>query len=84
MLREILTKNPQSEHFTIRLILETIGDQSAETSLIALSIPGIVPVPEGSEFAGIPTSIIASQMVAGRKEISCRRRFSIVPCRVDR
>ncbi len=69
MLREILTKNPKAEHFSIRLILETIGDQSAETSLILLSIPGIVPVPEGSELAGIPTSIIASQMVAGRKEV---------------
>jgi hypothetical protein len=69
ILREILTKNPTTKSFTIRQIIDTIGEGRAATSLIFFSIPGMLPVPGTSDLSGIPTGLIAGQMIAGKTEI---------------
>jgi len=70
VLRDILAKNPKVQNFTIRQIVESIGESRVGASLALFSIPGIVPVPGTSNLAGVPTGFIAGQMIAGKKEIS--------------
>jgi hypothetical protein len=69
MLREILTKNPTAKHFTVKQIVDSIGESRVETSLIFFSIPGMLPVPGTSKLCGIPAGLIAGQMIAGRTQI---------------
>ena len=68
-LREILTKNPTVKNFTVKRIVDLIGDNRVGISLMFFSIPGIVPVPGTSELVGIPTTTIAGHMIAGKTEI---------------
>jgi hypothetical protein len=73
VLREILTKNPTVKNFTVKRIVDSLGDSRAGTSLMFFSIPGMVPVPGTSNFAGIPAGTIAGHMIAGRTEIKLPR-----------
>jgi hypothetical protein len=66
VLREILTKNPSVKNFTVKQIVDSIGDNRVGASLIFFSIPGMLPVPGTSNLVGIPTGVIAGQMIAGR------------------
>ncbi len=69
ILREILTKNPTVKNFTVKKIVESIGDTTFGTSLMFFSIPGMLPIPGISTLVVIPTSTIAGQMIAGKKQI---------------
>ena len=69
ILREILTKNPTVKNFTVKQIVESIGDTAFGTSLMFFSIPGMLPIPGISTLVVIPTGTIASQMIAGKKQI---------------
>ncbi|MFZ0494717.1 MAG: exopolysaccharide biosynthesis protein [Methylocella sp.] len=66
VLREILTKNPTVKNFSVQRIVDSIGDRRGEISLMFFSIPGVVPVPGTSKLVGMPTGMIAGQMIAGR------------------
>lgn len=68
-LREILTKNPTVKTFSVKRIVESLGDSRAGTSLMFFSLPGMVPVPGTINLAGIPASMIAWQMITGKTEI---------------
>jgi hypothetical protein len=69
ILREILTKNPTVKSFTVKKIVESIGDTAFGTSLMFFSIPGMLPIPGISTLMVIPTGTIAGQMIAGKKQI---------------
>jgi hypothetical protein len=68
LLREILIKNPRVKHFTVKQILESIGN-SRHASLLAFSVPAILPVAGSSDLAGLPAGLIAGQMAIGRTDI---------------
>lgn len=69
VLREILTKNPTVKNFTIKQIIEAIGEGRAAASLMFFSIPGMLPVPGTSDLSGLPAGLIAGQMIAGKTDI---------------
>lgn len=69
ILREILTKNPTVKNFTVKQIVESIGDTAFGTSLMFFSIPGMLPIPGISTLVVIPTGTIAGQMITGKKQI---------------
>jgi hypothetical protein len=69
ILREILTKNPNARTFTIKQIVEAIGEGQPAISLMFFSIPGMLPVPGTSDLSGIPAGLIAGQMIAGKTEV---------------
>jgi hypothetical protein len=69
VLREILRKNPTVKNFTVKQIVESIGDTAFGTSLMFFSIPGMLPIPGISTLVVIPTGTIAGQMIAGKKQI---------------
>ncbi len=69
-LREILTRNPKVKHFTVRRVLESLGDKSAGNTLLFFSIPGVLPVPNAAaDLVGVSAGAVAGQMMAGRAEI---------------
>jgi len=73
VLREILTKNPTVKNFTVKRIVDSLGDSRAGTSLMFFSVPGMVPVPGTSNLSGIPAGTIAGHMIAGKTEIKLPR-----------
>jgi hypothetical protein len=73
ILRGILTKNPGVKTFSVKRILASIGNDRFEASMLMFSIPAIVPVPSSSGLVAIPTGLIASQLVAGEKQITLPR-----------
>jgi len=73
ILREILTKNPEAETFTVEHIVTSIGNRGVAQPLMLFSIPGILPVPETATLSGIPAGALASHMITGRKEIELPR-----------
>lgn len=71
ILRELLEKNPDKS-FTVQKIIDSIGGTSAfGTSLLAFSIPEVLPIPIPGLFTVvvIPTGIISAQMIAGNKQL---------------
>jgi hypothetical protein len=71
VLRELLEKNPD-KNFTVQKIVDSIGGTSAfGTSLLAFSIPEVlpIPIPGLSAIVVIPTGIISAQMVAGNGQL---------------
>jgi hypothetical protein len=73
VLRGILTKNPTVKKFTVKQIVDSIGEHRVGTSLIFFSIPAMLPVPGTSNLAGIPAGLIAGQMIAGKTTIKLPR-----------
>jgi hypothetical protein len=69
VLREILTKNPTVKSFTVKQIVDSIDARRVGVALAFFSISGMAQVPGTSDLAGIPTGLVASQMIAGRTEI---------------
>jgi hypothetical protein len=69
ILRGILTKNPGVTTFTVERILESIGPDRFEASLMMFSIPSIVPISDASQVAPLPTVAVAGQLAIGRKQI---------------
>ena len=69
ILREILTKNPTVKNFTVKKIVDSIGDTSFGTSLMFFAIPGMLPIPGISTLVVVPTGAIAGQMITGKKKI---------------
>jgi len=71
ILRELLEKNPDKS-FTVQKIVDCIGGASSfGTSLLAFSIPEVLPIPIPGLFTVvvIPTGIISAQMIAGNKQL---------------
>ncbi len=71
ILRDLLEKNPDKS-FTVQKIVDSIGGTSAfGTSLLAFSIPEVLPIPIPGLFTVvvIPTGIISAQMIAGNKHL---------------
>ena len=72
ILRDLLVKNPNDKSFTVEKIVNSLGGTSAfGTSLLAFSIPEVLPIPIPGLFTVvvIPTGIISAQMVAGNKQL---------------
>jgi len=70
ILRGLLDNN-KDKSFTVQKILGTLGTSSFGTSLMAFSIPEVlpIPIPGVSAIVVIPTAIISAQMTMGKKEI---------------
>jgi len=71
ILRELLEKNPDKS-FTVQKIVDSLGGASSfGTSLLAFSIPEVLPIPIPGLFTivVIPTGIISAQMIAGNKQL---------------
>lgn len=71
LLRDLLEKNPD-KNFTVQKIVDSIGGTSAfGTSLLAFSIPEVLPIPIPGLFTVvvIPTGIISAQMIAGNGQL---------------
>lgn len=68
LLREILTKHPKVKAFTVKQILGSIGNSGA-ASLLAFSVPAMIPVVGSTDLAGLPASLIAGQMAVGRTKV---------------
>jgi hypothetical protein len=69
VLREILTRNPNQKTFTVKQIVDAIGEDRHAASLMFFSIPAMLPVPGTSDLTGIPSSLLAGQMIAGKRTI---------------
>lgn len=70
LLRNILLENPDVEVFTVGQILDCLGADRTEASLVFFSMPSIVPVPDMPAMSGVSTGLLAGQMIAGRKTTS--------------
>ncbi|MFD1702535.1 exopolysaccharide biosynthesis protein [Methylopila henanensis] len=70
LLRGILTANPGVDVFTVGQILDCLGADRTEASLVFFSMPSIVPVPDMPPINGVSTGLLAGQMIAGRKTTS--------------
>ena len=70
ILRGLLEKQKEGK-LTVAKILESLGATSFGTSLMAFSIPEVlpIPIPGISAIVAIPTGIISAQMALGRREI---------------
>jgi hypothetical protein len=70
ILRGLLDNN-KDKSFTVKKILGSLGTTSFGTSLMAFSIPEVlpIPIPGVSAIVVIPTAIISAQMTMGKKEI---------------
>lgn len=69
VLRGILSKNPGVKTFTVERILDAIGPDRVEASLVMFSIPSIMPVPGTDQLSPLPTAAIAGQFMIGRTHI---------------
>jgi hypothetical protein len=69
IMREILTRNPNQRTFTVKQIVDSIGEERHAASLMFFSIPAMLPVPGTSDLTGIPSSLLAGQMIAGKRTI---------------
>jgi hypothetical protein len=71
ILRGLLEKSGDQK-FTVKKILGSLGTTSFGTSLMAFSIPEVlpIPIPGVSAIVVIPTAIISAQMAMGKKEIT--------------
>lgn len=76
ILRGLLDNNKE-KNFTVQKILASLGPTSFGTSLMAFSIPEVlpIPVPGVSAIVAIPTGIISAQMALGKKEITLPKWF---------
>jgi hypothetical protein len=66
-----LLENNSSEWFTVEQICEGLGTSSFGVSLLAFSIPEVVPIPVPgiSAIVALPTAVVSAQMIAGKKEL---------------
>lgn len=67
LLRNILLAHPNVEVFTVGQILDTLGAERTEASLVFFSMPSIIAVPDLPSMSGVSTGLLAGQMAAGRK-----------------
>jgi hypothetical protein len=70
ILRELIADESQKA-LTVEQIVEALGPASFGTSLMAFSLPEVVPItlPGMSAVMVIPTVIISSQLIRGKREI---------------
>ncbi len=66
-----LLENNSDEWFTVEQICAGLGTSSFGVSLLAFSIPEVVPIPVPgiSAIVALPTSVVSAQMIAGKKEL---------------
>ena len=69
VLRGILEKNPGVRTFTIERILDAIGQERVEASLMVFSLPAIVPVQAPRDLVTLPLGSLGCQMATGRKHL---------------
>lgn len=70
-LRALLADNPETESFTVEAIVKSLGDTSFGTALMFFAIPEVlpIPIPAISALVVLPTAVLSTQMVAGKKQI---------------
>jgi len=66
-----LLENNSDEWFTVEQICAGLGTSSFGVSLLAFSIPEVVPIPVPgiSAIVALPTGVVSAQMIAGKKEL---------------
>ncbi|WP_020180185.1 exopolysaccharide biosynthesis protein [Methylopila sp. M107] len=69
LLRNILIANPNVETFTVGQILDSLGADRAETSLLFFSMPSLVPANGLPPLPAVSAGLVAGQMAAGAKTI---------------
>lgn len=72
LLRGILTRNPGVQTFTVERILESLGYDQLEASLMVFTIPSIIPVPKTGGGSGT-SAVIGAHILAGQKQIRLPR-----------
>jgi len=70
VLKALLANN-SDEWFTVEQICAGLGTSSFGVSLLAFSIPEVVPIPVPgiSAIVALPTAVVSAQMMAGQKEL---------------
>lgn len=70
-LRSLLADQPGRENFTVEDIIKSLGEESFGTSLMFFAIPEVlpIPIPAISALVVLPTAVISTQMVTGKKQI---------------
>lgn len=70
VLKALLESN-SDEWFTVEQICAGLGTSSFGVSLLAFSIPEVVPIPVPgiSAIVALPTGVVSAQMMAGKKEL---------------
>jgi hypothetical protein len=70
VLKALLANN-SDEWFTVEQICAGLGTSSFGVSLLAFSIPEVVPIPIPgiSAIVALPTAVVSAQMMAGQKEL---------------
>lgn len=69
LLRDILANNPDAEEFTIGGILDAIGAERPEASLVLFSVPHMVPVPGAPSFCGMTAASVGGHFVTGDRTL---------------
>lgn len=69
LLRNVLIARPHATSFTVAEILDAIGGERAEASLVFFSLPSIYPAQDLPPLGGISAGLVACQMTAGVKTV---------------
>ncbi len=68
LLKGILTRNPDTQVFTIGQIMRSLGDDRFDANMLFMNLPTLGSVPDTENMRGLPAAIVAGQMVAGHKK----------------
>ncbi|MFC7054259.1 exopolysaccharide biosynthesis protein [Hansschlegelia quercus] len=68
MLRNVLAKNPDVQSFSIGDILDSIGTERVETSLMLFSVSAFLPAPGAPAFSPRAAAAVGAHFAAGRTE----------------
>lgn len=69
LLRGLLADNPELEEFTIGEIIEAIGAERPEASLVLFSVPHVVPVPGAPKFCGLTAASVGGHFATRSKTL---------------
>ncbi len=69
ILRAVLSNNPNVETFTIGSILDAIGADRVEASMMLFSVPAVVPVTGAPAFSGVSSCALGGHFVRGRTSL---------------
>lgn len=68
LLRGVLTRNPDTQVFTIERIMQSLGEDRFDANILFMSLPTLRPVPDKLQMTDLSAALMAGQMAAGRSK----------------
>lgn len=73
LLRGVLTQNPETEVFTLEIIMRALGEERFEANLLFAALPSLEAAPDKPAMIEISAALVAGQMAVGRRRLSLPR-----------